>query len=305
MGRRMPFAIMWSNWAATRCACGALRMSTPSSILRFIAYSVRLALERKSSWSSATAQRAAQHAGVGATVLVPSGREAAFLAPHPITALPIDATTIRQLHLLGLDTIGALAKLPIDALQAQFGETGRTLYQLARGGSDDPIAATAVAPTLSQRRRFAAPLANRTLLDTAISRLTDRLVAHLAAGGWAAQAIVLTLTLEDGEPWIAQRTLSAPTADCTVLREAFLALSRTAILGSGVEALTIQISDLAPTAGMQLDLFAPAIGQAPQLNGALGRLRTRYASSFVRARLADPTAQLPEQRVCFEPWERV
>jgi len=89
------------------------------------------------------------------------------------------------------------------------------------------------------------------------------------------------------------------------LREAFLALSRTATLASGVEALTIQISDLAPTAAVQLDLFAPAVGQAPQLKGALDRLRMRYASSFVQARLADPTAQLPEQRVCFAPWDSV
>ena len=251
------------------------------------------------------AQRAAQHAGVGATVLVPSGREAAFLAPQPITALPIDDITIGQLHRLGLATIGAVAKLPIDALQAQFGGSGRTLYQLARGGSADPIAASAVAPTLSQRGRFAGPLTDRTLLETAISRLTDRLVAHLAAGGWAARTIAVTLALEDGAPWIAQRTLSVPTADCSVLREAFLALSRTATLASGVEALTIQISDLAPTAAVQLDLFAPAVGQAPQLKGALDRLRMRYASSFVQARLADPTAQLPEQRVCFAPWDSV
>jgi hypothetical protein len=116
---------------------------------------------------------------------------------------------------------------------------------------------------------------------------------------------VLTLALEDGAPWIAQRTLSAPTADDTLLRGAFLALSRTATLECGVEALTVQISELAPTTVMQLDLFAPATGQAQQLNRALGHLRTRYASSFVRARLADLTAQLPEQRVCFEPWERV
>jgi nucleotidyltransferase/DNA polymerase involved in DNA repair len=251
------------------------------------------------------AQHAAQHAGVGATVLIPSGREATFLARHPISTLPIDAPTLRQLHLLGLDTIGAVANLPLDALQAQFGGTARTLYQLTHGGSDHPISPNAVAATLSQRRRFAGPLTNRTLLDTAISRLTDRLATHLVSEGWAARTIALTLTLDDGEPWIAQQTLSAPTAGNTQLREAFLALSRTAILESGVTALTVQISELVPTAAVQLDLFAPAVGQAPQLKGALDRLQARYASSFVRARLADPTAQLPEQRVCIEPWERL
>jgi nucleotidyltransferase/DNA polymerase involved in DNA repair len=249
------------------------------------------------------AQRAAQHAGIGVTVLIPPGREAEFLAPHPSTTLPIDDATIRQLQLLGLHTIGALAKLPVDALQAQFGAIGRTLYHLARGGDDDPIAPTAVAPTLSQRGRFASPLTNRLLLETAISRLFDRLVTQLTAGGWAACTVALTLALEDGESWTAQRTLSSPTAEPTLLDAAFLALCRTAQLESGVEALTLEINDLAPTVTRQLDLFAPMSGQSKQLERTLDRLHTRYASSFVRARLLEATGLLPEQRVRFEPWD--
>jgi DNA polymerase IV len=249
------------------------------------------------------AQRAAQQAGRGVTVLIPPGHEAAFLAPQPITTLPIDDTTIRQLQLFGLHTIGVLAKLPVDALQAHFGAIGHTLYHLARGESDDPIAPTAVAPTLSQRRRFAGPLTNRLLLETAISRLLDRLGAQLTVGGWAARTIALMLTLEDGESWTAQRTLSTPTAEPAVLNAAFLALCRTAQLEAGVEALTLEINDLAPTMARQLDLFAPMSGQSKQLEGTLERLRTRYASSFVRAQITSPNAHLPEQRVRFDPWD--
>jgi hypothetical protein len=89
------------------------------------------------------------------------------------------------------------------------------------------------------------------------------------------------------------------------LSEAFLALSRTAVLESGVEAVTVAISGLTPTVTSQLALFAPTSGQAQQRDLALERLRTRYAGSFVQARFADPTAQVPEQRVRFESWEIV
>jgi len=53
----------------------------------------------------------------------------------------------------------------------------------------------------------------------------------------------------------------------------------------------------------QLELFAPIRGQTKQLNHALERLRARYASSFIHARLADASAQLPERRVRFDPLE--
>ena len=124
---------------------------------------------------------------------------------------------------------------------------------------------------------------------------------QLDAGGWAARAIKVTLNLEDGAPWSEQRTLSAPTADPSKLKEAFLALSRAAMLDTGIEALTLHISELVPTVAAQLDLFARASGQAKQLDAALERLGTRYAGSFMRATVANSDAQLPERRVRFEP----
>ena len=86
--------------------------------------------------------------------------------------------------------------------------------------------------------------------------------------------------------------------------ESFRALSRSVRRESGIEAITLCISELAPTVTAQLELFAPAGGQSKQLEGTLERLHARYGGSFVRARLADSTAQLPERRVRFEPQEK-
>jgi nucleotidyltransferase/DNA polymerase involved in DNA repair len=250
------------------------------------------------------ARRAAAVAGSGSAAVIPPGYELTLLAPQPVTALPIDAEIVQRLHLLGLRTIGALARLPLDALQAQFGASGRLLYQLARGGDDTPIGMTVTPPALVRTARFAGPLSDRTLLEAAIDRLVDRLASQLDAGGWAARAITVTLQLEDDAPWSAERTLGTPTAERNKLKEAFLALSRTAALDTGIEALTLQISALASTVVTQLELFAPASGQAKQLDAALERLGTRYAGSFVRATVANSAAQLPERRVRFEPLDR-
>jgi nucleotidyltransferase/DNA polymerase involved in DNA repair len=286
---------------------GQITMPHAIVVMQRLAQQIATALHLTPALGVATtrfvAQRAAASAGAGAAVIIPAGYEAVFLAPQPISALPIDDDTIRRLQLLGLHTIGAVAQLPVDAFQAQFGGHGRTLALLARGGDYSPIAATTSLPTIARTARFAGPVSNHVLLDTAIGRLVDRLAAQLAAGGWAARAITLTLHVEDGAPWTAQRTLSAPTADRARLMEAFRALGRTAQLESGVEVMTLCISELAPTVTTQLELFAPASGQTKQLDHALERLHARYVSSFVRARLADSSAQLPERRVRFDPLE--
>jgi nucleotidyltransferase/DNA polymerase involved in DNA repair len=262
------------------------RISIPQAIVviqrlaQQIATSLRLLPALGVAATRFIAQRAAATAGTGAAVIVPPGYEAAFLGPQPISMLPIDADTLRRLQQLGLHTIGVVAQISVEALQAQFGERGRTLYRLVRGGEHPPIAATASRPTLARTARFAGPIASRALLETAIGRLTDRLTIQLTEGGWAAQAIALTLHLEDGAPWTAQRTLSVATADRAKLMEAFLDLSRTAHLESGVEAITLCISDLAPTVTVQLELFAPVGGHSKQLEKTLERLHTRYSSSF-------------------------
>jgi DNA polymerase IV len=266
-----------------------------------IASSLRLLPALGAAATRFVARRAAAISGAGAAVIVPPGGEAAFLAPQPIAALPIDAEIVQRLHLLGLRTIGALAQLRLDALQAQFGASAGLLYQLARGADNTPIPTTVSLPTIERTARFAGPISNRAAIESAIGRLAEQLAAQLNAGGWAARAIRVTLHLEDGAPWRAQRTLSAPTADRDKLKAAFLALSRAAVLDSGIEALTLQVGELAPTITTQLDLFARTSGQAKQLEATLGRLSTRYAGSFMRANVANTSAQLPERRVRFEP----
>ena len=75
---------------------------------------------------------AAQSVPVGQVASVPPGRERDWLAPLPLTYLPLEAETERRLRLLGLRTLGAFAALPAAAVQTQFGRTGLACWRLAR-----------------------------------------------------------------------------------------------------------------------------------------------------------------------------
>ena len=247
------------------------------------------------------ARHAAQRAGVDMAVLVPPGDEAAFLAPQPIGSLPLGIEILSRLERLGLRRVGDVARLPIDALQAQFGGNGLRLYQLAHGLDAVPIPKTIDAPTLSRMRRFAGPLLDRNVLERVIGDLATRLAAQLLDDGWAAGAVALTLAVDDGAPLISERRLAETTSSSVILAAALLALSRSAVLESGVVAVRATVSDLAPVVVEQLDLFAPAGGQSQRLRDVLDRLQGRFDGSLLRARLAEPDARLPERRVRLEP----
>lgn len=72
----------------------------------------------------------------------------AFLLPLPVAKLPgVGKVTEQKLLALGLDRVAALIEQPQEALEAQFGQFGRRLYQLARGIDESPV--TAHQPTQS------------------------------------------------------------------------------------------------------------------------------------------------------------
>lgn len=247
------------------------------------------------------AQHAARRAGTGLVTQLEAGEEAAFLAPEPITAFDLDPELATRLARLGLRTLGDLARIPVDALQAQFGAEGTRLAQLTRGLDAVPISATSDAPTLERRWRFAGPLLDRSLLEQAVTTLAARLAAQLAQGAYSAGALTLTLELDEGAPLEATRTLAEPTSDPAQICQALLALCHQAELSSGVTAVRVRACQLAPLVAAQLELFAPTGGQSAQLRGVLDRLGGRFAGALLHAELAEPHAALPEQRVRLRP----
>ena len=78
------------------------------------------------------AKHAVRRARLGAAVLVPPGQNDAFLAPQPVESLELVTQLAERLMGLGLRTVGDLARVPLDALQAQLGGIGQHMYQLAR-----------------------------------------------------------------------------------------------------------------------------------------------------------------------------
>ena len=69
--------------------------------------------------------------------LIPSGAEAAFLAPLPVRKLPgIGPVAEGKLHSIGLTTLGEVAQTPLDVLRRVFGAWAESVRRNARGEGD-------------------------------------------------------------------------------------------------------------------------------------------------------------------------
>src|SRR5438270_4827545 len=107
--------------------------------------------------------------------VVPASETQTFLAPLSVRhLLMLDADVHHRLELLGLRTIGDLAALPFNAVQAELGPSGARAWRLAHGKDTEPVVARPVQAAVQDGLRFDDPLGSVDAVMAAI----DQLLAH-------------------------------------------------------------------------------------------------------------------------------
>lgn len=126
---------------------------------------------------------------------VPAGQERAFLAPLPVAALPgLNREALEALELAGIRSIGQLASIPVEALEAVLGRRALPLIRQAQGIADEPVGARRknAEEGWAERIEFAEDAWQEPLLLAALRGMLERVMAQVRA----AQVEVRRLTLE-------------------------------------------------------------------------------------------------------------
>ena len=232
---------------------------------------------------SAIAAHAATFGGTGARRpggtgrtrprIVPPGGDAAYLAPFPVTLLELDDDLAGILRGLGLATLGQLAALEADEVDARFGPAGLVAHRLARGidlrgpsiPRDDALPVVEV--DLGGSVATAEPLLF--VLRGALATLGEA----LRAKGLAARELTIALRLDDGST--AERAVRP--ARATSHADALFDHCRTALetwqLPEPATGLVLRAAVTVPAAGEQGDLLAPRWADPAALAAAFDRIR--------------------------------
>lgn len=151
---------------------------------------------------------ARRSAVLGRPVVVPSSDTAAFLAPHPVSALVstvgADPDTIDLFVRLGLRTFGDVARLTPTQLVDRFGRWGEGLFRIVTGVDDTPPSAVAPPDDLSLSRVFDDPIGQ---LDQAV--FAAKSMADHVIGGLTDRGLVCTRVLVDAESEHGERSSRA------------------------------------------------------------------------------------------------
>jgi hypothetical protein len=238
----------------------------------------------------------------GAVKALAEGEEAAFLAPLSIEHLPTNDAVRWRLSLLGLATMGDIARLPAEAMQAQFGAEGRRWHELARGIDSEPLRPRVREETVTRRLQMPSPAVTLDAIMMAAERLVHAAYGQLGGGRWVRKAVLLG-ACDGGGTWelpVAFReALSNP-------REAWFAV-KTAITRRPperpLEELELELTGLGGESGKQAGMFEGKGRLWRQVEEAVRQLEAQQPganrAAIGKAVPLEPRSRIPERRAAL------
>lgn len=154
-------------------------------------------------------------------IVIPNGTEEKFLAPLPVGKIPGagHVTRAKLKAKWNVETIGDLARVPLQELRAAFGKHGVYLSEGARGWDDAPIVTDRATKSISQENTFERDVRTPDVLYQYLDEMSAGVARDLAREELLARTIALKLRYEDFTTITRQTTLRAPTADENVIRK--------------------------------------------------------------------------------------
>jgi protein ImuB len=244
---------------------------------------------------------AAAIARPGQALVVSDDRTKEFLAPLPLTLLPLDRERREELEHLGVKKIGQLAGLPGAAVAERLGPDGRRAWSLVRGEDRGRVSARRPPAEIAERLEFPDAVGNELTLRRALTALLDRILARPERGGREIRKVALSARLVGGGSWRRTLTLREPSAERGVLRAALG--PKLAELPAPVLALGLELLVLTESEGRQLALIAPEGHELQtRLQEGLRQVRASAGAGAVATVVeVAPWSRIPEQRALLVP----
>jgi len=244
-----------------------------------------------------TARVAACITRPGVAKTISPGGEGDFLAPLSIDHLPADDAMRWRLRLLGLETMGDIAQLPLGAFQAQFGPQGKRCWELSHGIDSEPLVPRVKEETVLRRLQMPAPAVSLEAILIGVERLVHAAYCDPERGNrWVRKAVVRA-ALDGGGSWelpVAFReALAGPQDAWSSIKGAILRRPPE----RPVEELEVELVGMSAESGKQAAMFEGKGKLWRQVQEAVRQLGTqREAPSVGKVVALDPRSRIPERR---------
>ena len=232
------------------------------------------------------AKVASDYAKPGGLLFILPGYEERFLRPMPVRSLPgIGSKMEQQLQEMGIQTVGELAGMPQDLLQAAFGVNGWVLSRRARGMDGEMLApADAESKSISREITLEEDTVDEERLAAVLNHLVERAANELRKTHRKARTITLKLRYTDFKRAARSATLEAATAlDEVIFRTALDLLRENWQRRVRIRLIGIHLSRFEPETG-QLGLFVDERElKSRSLHEKVDQVRERFGFDAVQA----------------------
>jgi DNA polymerase-4 len=218
-------------------------------------------------------------------IVVPPGRELAFLHPLPIERLwGVGRATANKLHDQGITTVGEVAQLAEATLVSMLGRaSGRHLHALARNRDPRPVQVRRRRRSIGSQRALGRSPRSLDAVDAVLVGLVDRVTRRMRAARRVGRTVVLRLRFDDFSRATRSHTLPQATAHTeTILGTArwLLMTAMPMIERQGLTLVGVAVGNLDDDRAIQLALpFDRHSGGA--LDAALDEIRERFGLAAV------------------------
>lgn len=205
--------------------------------------------------------------------------------PLPVGELfMVGHSTAERLRLLGIKTIGDLAKTDVSILTAHLKSHGKTIWEFANGIEGVPIDGRAHTENkgVGNMTTLSEDLSNKREIFIVLRELSEKVAARLRASGQQAGLVCVEIKYSDFTKASHQMQLLSPTNVSDTLYRASCQLFEEFWDGRSVRLLGVRTSKLSEEGQQQMNLFDMAKSEKMQkLDKALDEIRGRYGASAV------------------------
>jgi hypothetical protein len=200
-----------------------------------------------------------------AVLSVPHGGSAAFLAPLPLSLLPIDEDVLHLLDVMGVATLGAFAALPPPSVSRPWA-VDIDFQALARGSGSTMLRGFSANGHLVERLELGAGRSDGAArLASALRMLANRVGLRLAGRGRAAARLAIRVAADDAADGAPRQTaheidvgaeLGWASADESALLSLLARIDSPLLPSDGRAAIEVEVLEEAEMIDEEADLFA-------------------------------------------------
>jgi DNA polymerase-4 len=232
------------------------------------------------------AKVASQEAKPDGLLLVPPGREIAFLHPLPVRRLwGVGAVTADKLHAHGIETVADVAELSESLLGSLVGGAmGGRLYALSHNVDQRRVATGVRRRSVGAQRALgrAGNTMSAAEIDAVVIGLIDRIAGRMRAAGRTGRTVTLRLRFNDFGR--ATRSHTLPWATCST--HALLDTARRLVVAAapliaerGLTLVGFAVSEIDRDGAEQLELPLTSRAEPASVDAAVDQVRRRYGKS--------------------------